>query len=116
MLGYGGYRFREWTVTTPGGPVSGAAIGRGWVVVDGSGLMRLRPGFAPGASRGNVFLHELAHTVGLTHVSARDQLMYGTLLPSAPNGFARGDLAGLAAAGRAKGCIAVPSTVVTDLT
>ncbi len=115
MLGYGGYRFLEWTVATPGGPVTGVAIARGWVVVDAAGLMVLRPGFGAGASRGNVFLHELAHTVGLEHINARDQLMYPTLFGGAPDGFSDGDRAGLAAAGREQGCLAVPSGVVRDL-
>lgn len=115
MLGYGGYRFWEWSTVTPGSTVASAAIARGWVVVDAAGLADLRPGFGAGMSRGNVFLHELAHTVGLQHVDDGSELLNPTLLRSSPDGFSAGDLAGLARVGRTGGCIAVPSGVVADL-
>lgn len=115
MLGYGGYRYWEWS--RPAGVliVSDVAIARGWVVVDVAGLMSLRGGFGPGATRGNVLLHELAHTVGLEHVDDTDQLLFSSLRAGAPNGYADGDLAGLARVGRAAGCLDVPSSVISDL-
>jgi hypothetical protein len=117
VLGYGGYRYWQWTTTSSSGRrTSGAAIARGWVVLDVTGLMRLRAGFWAGSTRGNVMLHELAHTAGLNHVSDARQLLYPTLSASAPNGYASGDRAGLGKVGRTAGCIAVPSNVVTDLT
>jgi hypothetical protein len=115
MLGYGGYRYWEWS--RPAGVliVSDVAIARGWVVVDVAGLMSLRGGFGPGATRGNVFLHELAHTVGLEHVADPDQLLYSSLRAGAPNGYAAGDLAGLARVGQQAGCLDVPPAVISDL-
>jgi hypothetical protein len=116
VLGYGGYRYWQWTTTSSSGRrTSGAAIARGWVVLDVTGLMRLTPGFGPGNTRGNVMLHELAHTAGLNHVSDARQLLYPTLSASAPNGYASGDRAGLGKVGLTAGCITVPSNVVTDL-
>ncbi|MBL8932366.1 MAG: matrixin family metalloprotease [Kineosporiaceae bacterium] len=116
VLGYGGYRYWQWTTTTPSGRrVGGAAIARGWVVLDSAGLGSMRPGFGPGATQGNVILHELAHAIGLDHVDDRRQLLYPTLLPTAPDGYARGDRAGLRVVGRAAGCLSVPSSVVRDL-
>jgi hypothetical protein len=116
VLGYGGYRYWQWTTTTSSGRrTSGAAIARGWVVLDMTGLMRLTPGFGTGNTQGNVILHELAHTAGLNHVSDARQLLYPALSASAPNGYAAGDKAGLGKVGRAAGCITVPPNVVTDL-
>lgn len=113
MLGYGGYRFWQWS--TPAAPAGNAAIARGWVVLDRAGVMRLKPGFGAGTTRGNVMLHELAHSVGLEHVADPRQLLYRTLTPRAPAGYGPGDRAGLRQVGRASGCIAVPATVVRDL-
>lgn len=115
MLGYGGYRYWEWSRTSGTRTINEVAIARGWVVVDVNTLMSLRGGFAPGATRGNVFLHELAHTVGLEHINDTRQLLYSSLQAGAPNGFAAGDRDGLTRVGRAAGCIAVPPSVITDL-
>ncbi len=115
MLGYGGYRYWEWSKTAGARTSSAVAIARGWVVVDVRGLMALRGGFGPGTTRGNVFLHELAHTVGLEHVTDSSQLLYSSLRATSPRGFAAGDLDGLTRVGRAAGCIPIPSNVVTDL-
>lgn len=116
VLGYGGYRYWEWTTTSSTGTLrGGAAIARGWVVLDSAGLMGVAPGFGTGATRGNVVLHELGHAVGLDHVQDRDQLLYPTLTPRAPNGYAAGDRTGLQKVGRSAGCLTVPRSVVTDL-
>ncbi len=116
VLGYGGYRYWQWTTTTSTGrKVGGAAIARAWVVLDAAGLLAMKPGFGRGATQGNVVLHELAHTVGLDHVKDHRQLLYPTLTATAPNGFAAGDKAGLQVVGRKAGCQAVPSSVIRDL-
>lgn len=116
VLGYGGYRYWQWTTTTSTGrKIGGAAIARAWVVLDAPGLLATRAGFGKGATQGNVILHELAHTVGLDHVKDRRQLLYPTLTSSAPNGYADGDKAGLKVVGRRAGCQAVPSSVIRDL-
>lgn len=44
--------------------------------------------------------------MGLNHVSDPSLLMYPSMSPRAPAGFAAGDLAGLAKVGRKAGCIA----------
>ncbi len=117
VLGYGGYRYWQWTTTAANGRrTSDAAIARGWVVLDSAGLMRLTPGFGAGNTRGNVVLHELAHVAGLNHISDTRQLLHPTLSASSPNGYAPGDRTGLRKVGRPAGCISVPSNVVADLT
>lgn len=57
----------------------------------------------PGATWGNLLLHELGHAVGLDHVGATDQVMY-PIIPFSPGRYAAGDLAGLAHQGAASGC------------
>lgn len=115
-VGMGGYHYWVWQSTSASGRlVAGAAIGRSWVVLDRDGLARLRPGFGAGATRGNVILHELGHSVGLEHVTDRRQLMFPSLSSAAPNGYAAGDRAGLVALGRSAGCLAVPANVFADL-
>ena len=53
-----------------------------------------------------VALHELAHTMGLGHVSDRTQLM-ASVLPAVTD-LQAGDRAGLAKVGRSAGCVTVP--------
>jgi hypothetical protein len=116
VLGYGGYHYWRWSgARAPGGAANGAAIARGWVVLDRTGWLALPSGFGPGVRQGNVILHELAHTVGLDHVGDRRQLMYPTLLAGGPDGYASGDRSGLNRVGRAAGCIAIPRGVISDL-
>jgi hypothetical protein len=137
-LGFGGYHYTKWQVTTKptrrpavngatssgkpatsGAPTvrsAGAAISRGWVLLDRSAMTSLKPGFGRGLHRGNVMLHELAHTVGLDHVADRTQLMYPTLLKTAPDGYSPDDLAGLNRVGRPSGCITIPDSTTHDLT
>lgn len=116
VLGYGGYTYWTWSSTSASGAKTyGAAISRGWVVLDVTGFLRLRSGFGAGLTQGNVVLHELAHSMGLDHVRDARQIMYPTLTPSAPSGYGAGDRAGLAKLGRAAGCISVPAGMFTDL-
>ena len=67
----------------------------------------LAPGFGPGLTRGNLVLHEIGHVVGLDHITDRAQLMNASIHSGSPNGFAAGDLAGLAALGARQGCVSV---------
>ena len=58
-----------------------------------------RPGFGKGMSRGNLYLHELGHVLGLAHVDDERMLMNPTVGPKSPDGFATGDRRGLLALG-----------------
>lgn len=80
-------------------------IGRGFVVLDSSKARTMRPGFGPGARRGNLVLHELGHVMGLDHVSNPHLLMNPMLTHKTPDGFAAGERAGLAKLGTEAGCI-----------
>ncbi len=62
----------------------------------------------------SVALHELAHVMGLTHVSDRTQLMAGVLPPVTD--LQAGDRTGLARVGRSAGCVVVPQLVRTAAT
>ena len=90
-------------VATPGR--DGGSIVSGQLVLDAD--RRLPSGFGPGATEGEVLLHELAHIVGLGHVLDPTQVMY----PETTNNesqYGAGDRAGLAALGRAAGCHPAP--------
>jgi hypothetical protein len=107
-LGYGG-RAWYWWWRGAGSRISyGAAITRGFVVLDSSGARGLHAGFGRGLDRGNLLLHELGHTVGLDHAGSTTSLMYPELSSSSPNGYSAGDKAGLARLGRRAGCLAMP--------
>lgn len=69
---------------------------------------RLPPGFGPGATEGEVLLHELAHAVGLGHVLDPTQVMYPQTTNSESQ-YGAGDRAGLAALGRPAGCHPAPA-------
>jgi hypothetical protein len=116
VIGFGGYRYWQWTTPMPSGrDVASAAIARGWVVLDVDALARMRQGFGPGMTAGNVIQHELAHVVGLGHVNDPRQLMADTLTRTSPDGYADGDRTGLGLVGRRAGCLTVPADLVTDL-
>jgi Matrixin len=115
--GYGGFASSWWGVPTEAGDYSyGAANVRGYLVIDTPDAMKMGAGFGKGVRRGNLLLHELGHVVGLDHVTDARQLMYPNLHSTTPNGYAAGDLAGLARIGRKAGCIGIPASVVADLT
>lgn len=54
-----------------------------------------KPGFGSGMSRGNLYLHELGHLVGLDHVGSNKELMNSSIDKDTPNGYASGDTHGL---------------------
>ena len=58
--------------------------------------------FGPGATLGNVILHELGHAFGLDHVDPTTELMAPSLTAQAPDGYGPGDVRGLQ--GISKGC------------
>ena len=116
IVGQGGTSSSSWSSSDGTTTTYASAIIRGFVVFDTPDLLRLlKPGFGTGARRGNVLLHELAHTTGLGHVNDIHLLMNPSVNASTPNGFAAGDLAGLAALGSHAGCIEIPTFVATDL-
>lgn len=110
-LGYGGRSWYWWWSTSGSRTVYGAAITRGFVVLDAARLRSLPVGFGRGAHRGNLMLHELGHAVGLDHAGSRAMLMYPELAVGAPDGYAAGDRAGLRRLGRAAGCQSLPATL-----
>jgi hypothetical protein len=76
----------------------------GWIDFDRTA--HLRHGF-PAYGRpawGQVFLHELGHALGLSHVPGRDQIM-NARISSANHKLGRGDLARLRRIGRSAGCV-----------
>jgi hypothetical protein len=84
----------------------GGSIVAAQVALDGDN--RLPPGFGPGATEGEVLLHELAHAVGLGHVLDATQVMYPETTNSESQ-YGAGDRAGLAALGKASGCHPAPA-------
>jgi hypothetical protein len=91
--------------------------GQGGSLVSGEVVMntdhQLPAGFGPGLSEGEVLMHELGHVVGLGHVSDIGDAMYPTVRGIAEYG--PGDLAGLAAVGRAAGCHPAPAAYALHL-
>ncbi len=83
----------------------GGAIVTGMVALDAG--HRLPGGFGPGATEGEVLLHELAHAVGLGHVLDPTQVMFPQTTNSESQ-YGAGDRAGLAALGRSAGCLRTP--------
>lgn len=84
----------------------GGSIVAGQVALDAN--HQLPPGFGPGATEGEVLMHELAHAVGLGHVLDPTQVMYPQTTNSESQ-YGAGDRAGLAALGRAAGCHPAPA-------
>jgi hypothetical protein len=83
----------------------------GAVIIDTEDF--LASGFGYGITTGEVFLHELSHVLGLTHVPDPTQLMHQevTLGPAV---LGRGDRGGLASLGRRRGCVRTPGLPSSD--
>lgn len=111
--GTGGFAYKTWT--WPVGSAPQAAIGRGFVVLNAAVVTSFTAGFGAGSTRGQLLLHELAHVVGLKHVSSAAQLMYPVLVPRATSAYRPGDVAGLRLVGRPAGCLHVPDWAWPDL-
>lgn len=71
-------------------------------------------GFGPGVNWGRIMLHELAHVIGLGHVSSRTSLMNESLTQQtiSSSEWGVGDLIGLRLLGRHGGCLDVPPVQV----
>jgi Matrixin len=87
------------------GPKGGSIV-TGQLALDAD--HQLPAGFGPGATEGEVLLHELAHAVGLGHVLDPTQVMYPQTTNSESQ-YGAGDRAGLAAVGRPAGCHPAPA-------
>ena len=87
------------------GRVNPLQVVSGFVVMNAQHNRAYRSGFGPGATRGEVLLHELGHAVGLQHVRDRAQIMYPAAIARPAAAYGKGDLAGLRRVGRAAGCI-----------
>ena len=92
---------------TSGGYVNGDGtsvnrILRGAVVINSE--RHYRAGFGTGNTRGDIVLHELGHTMGLSHVGASKQIMY-PMVTSGPALLGKGDLGGLERRGARLGCV-----------
>jgi hypothetical protein len=92
------------SVAVPGS--DGGHLVSGQVVLNADN--RLASGFGPGATEGEVLLHELAHAVGLGHVLDPTQVMY-VQTTNSESEYGAGDRAGLAAVGAAAGCHPAPA-------
>ena len=90
----------------------GGHLVSGQVVLDAGN--RLASGFGPGATEGEVLLHELAHAVGLGHVLDPTQVMY-VQTTNSESEYGAGDREGLAAVGAAAGCHPPPPPSATRL-
>lgn len=80
-------------------------IAKGYVVLDRIDLARHPAGWGAGNTQGAIYLHELAHAIGLGHARALPQVMYGRGSSKSVPWFQKGDLAGLAKLGRKAGCV-----------
>jgi hypothetical protein len=75
----------------------------GGVAVDATQRLPAK-GFKKGQSTGALLLHEIAHAMGLDHVSDKKQIMYPSLQRGFKGRYEAGDLAGLHAVGAEQGC------------
>jgi hypothetical protein len=101
--------WQSWRWGAFNGTPAGAAIVRGYVVLNAAQRSQYLPGFGSGRTRGELLIHELGHTVGLNHVSTTAQIMYPYMIKRSSANYQSGDRTGLAKVGRAAGCIHIPT-------
>ncbi len=80
----------------------------GAVVIKATGFSRLSR-----RERTSLYLHELAHAVGLGHSGKRTQVMYPMLYANAPAIYRKYDKIGLKKLGRTAGCVRPPGKPAT---
>lgn len=112
VVGVGGNSFLTGYEAADGTRVG--RIFRGGVVLNADQERRLKNGFGPGFTWGEVIEHELGHVVGLGHPRNSRQIMYSTLTHRNA-AWGAGDLKGLRLVGDRSGCLeptAGPRTAV----
>jgi hypothetical protein len=106
LVGTGGWHAWRWG--SYGGYRAGAAIVRGFVVLNAAERNHFATDFIAGITRGELLLHELGHVAGLLHVPYTSQMMYPILIWRSQTRYFSGDLQGLRLVGRTAGCITIP--------
>lgn len=101
--------WQSWRWGAFNGQPAGAAIVRGYVVLNAAQRSQYLAGFGAGRTRGELLIHELGHTVGLNHVGTTAQIMYPYMIKRSSANYQSGDRTGLAKVGRPAGCINIPS-------
>ena len=101
--------WQSWRWGALNGQPAGAAIVRGYLVLNSAQNSQYAAGFGSGRTRGELLIHELGHTVGLNHVGTTSQIMYPYMVKRSSANYASGDRAGLAKVGRPAGCITIPT-------
>jgi hypothetical protein len=86
------------TTANPARTAEGMRLVTGAVIFNTDHDALYRPGFGEGMTRGNLYLHELIHLLGLGHVDS-DELMAATIGADTPAGLSAGDRDGLRVAG-----------------
>jgi hypothetical protein len=86
------------TTANPARTDAGMRLVTGAVIFNTDHDALYRPGFGKGMTRGNLYLHELIHLLGLGHVDS-DELMAATIGADTPAGLSTGDREGLRIAG-----------------
>jgi hypothetical protein len=87
------------TTANPARTDTGMRLVTGAVVFNTDHDTLYQSGYGKGMTRGNLFLHELSHLLGLGHVDDSGELMASTIGQDTPAGLSAGDRAGLRAAG-----------------
>jgi len=101
--------WQSWRWGAFNGQSAGAAIVRGYVVLNAAQRSQYAAGFGAGRTRGELLIHELGHTVGLNHVATTAQIMYPYMIKRSSANYQSGDRTGLAKVGRPAGCISIPA-------
>ncbi len=97
------------SVPVDGVRVSGVLIINVDATAQDHGRSRPANGFGEGATWGRVFIHELAHIVGLGHVARSDEILFPELgVQQGEAVFHAGDLIGLRILGKESGCLTTP--------